>query len=67
MQRLDACFGQLRQFPESGPVAYKRYRRLLIPKTMYAIYYAVEPLRVMIRAVLDVRQGIEAIIRRLNS
>src|SRR4051812_16884572 len=61
MQRLEACFGQLRRFPESGPVAYKRYRRLVIPKTMYAIYYAVHPLRVTVRAVMDVRQHRAAI------
>jgi plasmid stabilization system protein ParE len=67
MERLGACFGQLRRFPESGPAAYKRYRRLLVPKTMYAIYYAVEPRGVTVRAVMDVRQGVEAIIRRLTS
>jgi plasmid stabilization system protein ParE len=67
MQRLDACFGQLRRFPESGPLAYESYRRLLIPKTTYAIYYAVHPTRVTVRTVIDVRQHRAEIIRRLNS
>lgn len=67
LQRLDACFDQLRRFPESGPVTYKNFRRLVILKTAYAIYYVSEPLRVVVRAVMDVRHNRAVIIRRLDS
>lgn len=31
MRRLDEAFGQLRVFPESGPLVHGNYRRLLVP------------------------------------
>ena len=66
MRYLDAAFGQLRAFPESGPIVYRNYRRLLVPGFPYGIFYSIESRGVIISGVLDNRQDPEAIIRRLS-
>lgn len=66
MRHLDAAFGQLRRFPESGPVVRRNYRRLLVPGYPYGIFYTIEPRGVVVSGVMDNRQRPEAIIRRLS-
>jgi plasmid stabilization system protein ParE len=45
---VDRTLDQLRQFPRSGKVYRGRYRRLLIPKYPFGIFYVVETDRVVI-------------------
>jgi plasmid stabilization system protein ParE len=66
LETLAKCYGQLCDYPESGPRVRKTYRRLLVPHTNYGIYYTLEGRRLMIAAVVDVRQDPEAIERRLS-
>lgn len=66
MRHLDAAFGQLRVFSESGPIVHQNYRRLLVPGYPYGIFYTVEPRGVIISGVMDNRQDPEAIVRRLS-
>lgn len=66
MQHLDAAFGQLRQFPESGPRFHHSYRRLLVPRFPYGIFYTVEARGVIVSGVMDTRQDPKAILRRLR-
>lgn len=63
---LDSALGQLRLFSGSGRLFYKAYRRLLVPKFNCAVFYCVEGRRVIVAAVMDVRQNPEAIYRRLR-
>jgi plasmid stabilization system protein ParE len=66
MHRLDEAFGQLRVFPESGPVVHGVYRRLLVPGFPFGIFYTVEPRGVIVAGVMDTRQNPETILRRLS-
>lgn len=66
MRHLDAAFGQLRSFPESGPRVHPSYRRLLVPGFPYAIFYSIEARGMIISGVLNTRQAPEAIIRRFR-
>lgn len=64
-EKLVKALGQLAHFPESGPMYAKPYRRLVVPRTSYAIYYQVEPKRVAVAAVVDVREDPAGVIMRL--
>lgn len=56
----------LRNHQSIGPIFRHRYRRLLIPKTPFGIFYTIEGERVMVGAILDLRQDHEAILKRLG-
>ena len=66
MQHLDVAFEQLRRFPEIGPLFRGRYRRLLVPRFPYGIFYTIEPTRILVSGVLDLRQDPKAILRRFG-
>jgi toxin ParE1/3/4 len=66
MLHVDAVLTHLRSFPEIGPRYSGPYRRLLIPRFPYGIFYAVEQTRIIICGVLDLRQDPKAIARRLR-
>lgn len=66
--RVDKALGILRLFPEAGPVNFGgRIRRLVVSKTSLGVFYSVTGRRVFIGAVLDLRQSLEVIERRLSS
>ena len=48
MRHLDAAIGALRTFPEIGPFFHGRYRRLLVPRFPYGIFYTVEASRIVV-------------------
>lgn len=66
MRHLDAAFGQLRAFPESGPAVNRKYRRLLVPGFPFGNFYAIERRDLVVAAVLDSRQDPKEIARRLR-
>lgn len=66
MQHLDAAFSHLRQFPEIGRVFHGNYRRLLIRRFPYGIFYTIEGVRIIVAWIMDLRQDPETIIRRLG-
>ena len=61
-----AAFQQLARHPRSGSVFRGRFRRLVLPRLGYAFFYVLEGRRVVIHALLDLRQSPEAIRRRLE-
>jgi hypothetical protein len=63
---VDVAFGLLREFPLAGPVYYRSIRRLLVTKTNLGIFYSVTGQRVMVGAILDLRQSRRAIRSRLR-
>lgn len=65
MQCLDAAFSHLRLHPESGPSYHAPYRRLLVSKFPYGIFYEVQARRVVIAAIVDLLQNPNAIRHRL--
>ena len=66
LRQLDAALTLLRQHPEIGLVYRLPYRRLLIHDFPYGVFYAVEPSRLIVTAVMDLRQSPEAIRRKLS-
>jgi plasmid stabilization system protein ParE len=66
MRHLDVAFTQLRAFPEIAPVFHGSYRRLLVPRFPYGIFYTLESGRIIIGAVIYLRQDPEAIRGRLD-
>ena len=66
MHHLDAALTLLRQQPEIAPVYTGRYRRMLVRDFPYGIFYSVEPTRIVISAIMDLRQDPERIRRKLS-
>ncbi len=66
LRHLDASFGQLRSFPESGPIVDRSYRRLLVPGFPYGTFYSIEPRGIIVSGVMDIRQDPEVIRRQLG-
>ncbi len=66
LDRLDEAFGHLRQFPEMAPFFTRRYRRMLVPRFPYGIFYTVEARGIVVAAVMDLRQDPRVIMRRLK-
>ena len=67
LRELDRCASLLRRYPRIGRHHRGVHRKLLVPDHPYGVFYAVEPSRVVIVAVLDLRQDPKAIERRLGS
>jgi hypothetical protein len=53
--------------PELFPRKYKRFRRAIIRKTCFGVYYLIEPMVTTVVAVLDLRRNPQAIRRMLRS
>ena len=66
LRQLEAAFGQLRTFPESGPLVHRHYRRLLVPQFPWGVFYSVEGRGVIVAGVMDTRQDPATIVRRLE-
>lgn len=65
-ERVDDALSRLLQFPESGPIYSIPFRRLLLPKTPYGIFYAIEGHRILIHAILDLRGDPQRVLQRLK-
>jgi plasmid stabilization system protein ParE len=63
---VDRSIERLRQFPESAPVYEDPVRRLVIQGTPLGLFYGVHSTRLVILAILDLRQDPDAISRRLR-
>ncbi len=66
MRLLDAAFGFMREFPEIGPIFQGRHRRVLVPDFPFGIFYSLEGDRIIVAAVLDLRQNPKEIRKRLR-
>ena len=65
MRCLDAALTLLRQHPEIAPAYRGRFRRMLIRDFPYGIFYEVQPKRIIVGAIMDLRQDPETIRRKL--
>ena len=66
MRHLDAAFGRLRTFPEISPPIHEAHRRLLVHGFPYGVFYTIEGRRIIVAAIMDLRQDPEIIRRRLR-
>jgi plasmid stabilization system protein ParE len=67
LRELDRCASLLGRYPRIGRHHRGVHRKLLVPDHPYGVFYAVESSRVVIVAVLDLRQDPKAIEKRLDS
>ena len=65
MRQLDAALTLLREYLEIAPVYKGPYRRMLIRNFPYGIFYQVQPKRLVVAAILDLRQNPTSLRRRL--
>ena len=67
---LVRCVGEKMEFigsnPRACPVKYRDFRRALVPKFPYGIYYKIEETRIVIFGILDLRQDPDSIQFRLE-
>ena len=49
---VDATFGQIEQFPELFAIRYGQVRMVPVPQFPYAVFYRVDPSRVVVLTVL---------------
>ena len=63
---IDDYLDRINRFPEIAPVYVQRVRRQVMKQSVYGIFYVVEPLRIVIVALLDLRQDDRQIRRRLS-
>src|SRR5690348_5311510 len=67
LREVDRCISLLARYPLIGRPHRGAHRKLLVSGSPYGVFYVVYPTRVVIVAVLDLRQDPEAIDRRLQS
>jgi len=65
IRQLDAAFTLLRKHPEVAPVYAGPYRRMLMREFPFGIFYEAQPTRIIIAAVMDLRQDPQSIRRKL--
>ena len=63
---LDLALERVRQHPAIAPVYSGAYRRLVLRPFGFGVFYAIEGERVMVGAILDLRQDPAAIAGRLS-
>ena len=65
MRQLDAALTLLRRHPEIAAPYGNRYRRMLLRDFPYGVFYQVQPSRIVVAAIIDLRQDPEKIRRKL--
>lgn len=63
--KLDVAFTLLRRHPEIAPVYAGPYRRMLIRDFPYGIFYQPQLARLIIAAIMDLRQDPQTIRKKL--
>ena len=63
---LDAAFASLRTHPDIAPSYAGPYRRWLLRDFPYGVFYVVDPTRIVVIAITDLRQNPATIRRRLS-
>jgi toxin ParE1/3/4 len=66
MSVVDAYLVRIASFPEIAPTYFENVRRQVIRRFPYGIFYEPHPTRIMIVAILDLRQEEDQILRRLR-
>jgi plasmid stabilization system protein ParE len=65
-ERVEEALDRLLSFPQSGPMYMAPYRRLLVMDFPFGVFYSIEGRRIVVQAVLHLRQDPSAIRRRLG-
>lgn len=65
-RQVEHAFARIGEFPEIGAPFENELRRFLVSRFPFGVFYTIEGRRIIIQAVLDLRQSPEQILRRLN-
>jgi len=63
---IDRALERLRENPKLGTAYHGTFRRKLVLKTPFGIFYSIVGDRLMITAVLDLRQNLDILHRQLG-
>ena len=63
---VDAYLARIATFPQTAPVYIGRVRRQVMQRFPYGVFYEAHPTRILVAAILDLRQDPEKIRRRLR-
>src|SRR5438876_567623 len=63
---VDAYLARIAVFPEIAPIYFESIRRQVMQRFPYGIFYEPEPTRILVAAILDLRQDEQQILRRLQ-
>ena len=66
VRSVDDRMGFIGANPKACPMRYRDFRRALVPKFPYGIYYRIEEKRIVVFCILDLRQDPESIQLRLE-
>ncbi len=66
MVAVDAYLARLAEVPESAPIYAEQVRRQVMRGFPYGVFYEAHPTRILVIAILDLRQDPEQIRRRLK-
>jgi toxin ParE2 len=66
MAAVDAYLTRIAIFPESAPAYFESIRRQVMRRFPYGIFYEPHPTRILVLAILDLRQDEEQILGRLG-
>jgi len=66
MTVVDAYLAHIVVFPEIAPTNFSSVRRQVMQRFPYGIFYELQSTRVLVIAILDLRQDEEQILRRLR-
>ena len=64
MEAVDAYLTRIAVFPQIAPIYFEAVRRQVMQKLPYGIFYEPQPTRILVFAILDLRQDKGHIIRR---
>ena len=63
---VDAYLARIAAFPEIAPIYLEDVRRQVMQRFPYGIFYEPQPTRILVTAILDLRQDERHIVRRLR-
>ncbi|SRR5712691_8132597 len=63
---IDAYLARIAVFPEIAPLYFENVRRQVMQRFPYGIFYEPQPRRILVTAILDLRQDQQRIMRRLG-
>lgn len=66
MTVVDAYLAHIMVFPEIAPTYFSSVRRQVMQRFPYGIFYEPQSTRILVTAILDLRQDEEQILRRLR-
>ena len=67
MEAVDAYLARLAVFPAIAPIYFEGVRRQVMHRFPYGIFYQAQPTRILVFAILDLRQDEKEILRRLRT